>query len=133
MSEGICEIQLKGFEGGGLLIKFRFDNVYKHKTKTFCKREDRTCLFEKRGPFVGRVKEFNVVDEGYYVVFITQLALTDAGDYRFSVENEDEDIDVTLNIKRGDLIMAVLMLMLIYKTYDVSTLFVCLFLTINSL
>ncbi|XP_031418268.1 polymeric immunoglobulin receptor-like isoform X1 [Clupea harengus] len=101
VSEGICEIQLKGFEGGGLLIKFKYDNIYKHKTKTFCKREDRKCLFERQ-QFVGRIKEFNVVDEGYYVVFITQLALTDAGDYRFSVENEDEDIDVTLNIKRGD-------------------------------
>lgn len=90
--------------GGGLLIKCKFDKKYKDRTKYFCKDEENKCPFQRLSQDVDtRYKEFHFKEEGLYVVFIKRLAITDTGNYRCAVENEDEHtIKVTINIKQGD-------------------------------
>ncbi|XP_062395701.1 uncharacterized protein LOC134083380 isoform X2 [Sardina pilchardus] len=97
VSEGICGIQVKGFVGGALLIKCKFEEKYKHDKKLFCKSGDKKCPFESQ-TVDSRYKEFNYKSEGLYVVFIKHLALTDAGDYSCVLGN-DKNTEVTISIK----------------------------------
>lgn len=103
MWETTCSIQVKGFVGGGLLIKCKFDERYKNKTKYFCKGEENKSPYERLNQDVdNRIKEFNFKDEGLFVVYIKQLAMKDSGEYLCAVENEDKHTEVEINIKEGD-------------------------------
>ncbi|XP_063046789.1 uncharacterized protein LOC134440509 isoform X2 [Engraulis encrasicolus] len=104
-AEATCEIQVKSFLGGGLLVKCKFDDKYKNHIKYFCKAEDKTtCPFERYGKAVDeRYTERNVRDDGYYIVVIKQLTLSDATNYGCAVENEEDAyIKVTITIKEGE-------------------------------
>ncbi|XP_076118439.1 polymeric immunoglobulin receptor-like [Alosa pseudoharengus] len=100
VSESVCDIQVKGFVGGALLIKCKFDEKYKDKKKFFCKCGDKRCPFESQAAD-SRYKEFNDKSKRMYVVFIKQLALTDAGNYRCVLDN-DENTAVMISIKPDD-------------------------------
>ncbi|XP_041961175.1 polymeric immunoglobulin receptor-like isoform X1 [Alosa sapidissima] len=102
VSESVCDIQVKGFVGGALLIKCKFDEKYKDKNKFFCKSRDNRCPFESQAKD-SRYKEFHERAERLYVVFIKQLALTDTGDYRCVLDNdENKYTEVTINIRPDD-------------------------------
>ncbi|KAL2086223.1 hypothetical protein ACEWY4_017282 [Coilia grayii] len=106
-SEGFCQIQVKGFVGGGLLIRCIFKDQYKQHTKYFCKGDKSRCPFQRHGKSQDdRYKEFNVKEEGSYVVFIKQLSLSDAGNYGCAVDSTHLDIDtyipVSITIKQDD-------------------------------
>ncbi|XP_076118362.1 polymeric immunoglobulin receptor-like [Alosa pseudoharengus] len=100
------EIKVKGFAGGGIIIKCTFKNLQNNKDKYFCKEDSKTTLNKCPDERMStgkdnRLFEYYNTTSGTLHVHIKNLSEEDAGQYQCGAVN-GEHIPVTLTVKKDD-------------------------------
>ncbi|XP_060774360.1 polymeric immunoglobulin receptor-like isoform X2 [Neoarius graeffei] len=89
--------EVRAYAGGGINIKCRYEDEYKHKLKSFCKIEaDQWCLnrittkLNSEWSHDGRFSIHDNRSAGFFSVFIKELITEDTGTYSCAVVVSDE-------------------------------------------
>ncbi|KAB5523730.1 hypothetical protein PHYPO_G00155840 [Pangasianodon hypophthalmus] len=105
-----CEedVKVTGYEGGSVIINYKYNpQKYNNHTKYFCKINKRNCknIFSQTKEKWDLKGKFFAVDEipaGVYSVLIRNLSQEDGGNYRFGVEDQNENLlNVELDVENG--------------------------------
>ncbi|XP_066518172.1 polymeric immunoglobulin receptor-like isoform X2 [Hoplias malabaricus] len=101
---------VRGFSGGGVLIKCRYETQYTSNTKYFCKGSGLTCVDQIRTDVKnewvnsGRVSLFDDTSAAVFWVMIRDLTVEDSGLYQCAVDKTlllDSYTPVELKVEEG--------------------------------